>query len=469
MFRGCWRRGPGRLVLVLSTLLALLPHRCTSQSRPSGGPTYEPTVLPENATDRPTVSPAPTITANPTREPSPSNATTTAPETPTDAPISVTSQVPSDVPTEGTVATGDPTGQPTTREPSPGPTTEVPSPGPTPTPGEPTPKPIKVTPQPTVAGTKRSASLPSVVSFYDNVGALNQSEIAEVLAKTETWFMASFNNKTYTKRRFLQSSGLNPSQSGVRNVLTQLKFRSTKVESQGLQLTYDQELQWIETVTSYTPQVLAGLPYNYNPTNQKLASILKSSVNGFENVGSPLTTPDFPAAPTTAPTPAPVPAPSGGSSSPLSTGAIVGIAVAGAVGLPLLCYGLYLLCGPGSDKDSTRPGGSTGYVSAGSAPPSKVTTSRDDVSAMDYPRVEDRESMADYQDQSVATVDYDYSKAYGGAGDNSVVSSAGGTMGENTRQTAGDPAAATLAARAALGASFDSELGGGTGDRKSVV
>lgn len=55
---------------------------------------------------------------------------------------------------------------------------------------------------------------------------------------------------------------------------------------------------------------------------------------------------------------------------------------------------------------------------------------------------------------SVATVDYDYSKAYGGA-DNSVVSSAGGTMGENTRETGS--ALLQTSARAALGASFDSE------------
>jgi PDZ domain len=59
----------------------------------------------------------------------------------------------------------------------------------------------------------------------------------------------------------------------------------------------------------------------------------------------------------------------------------------------------------------------------------------------------------------VATVDYDYSKAYGGAGDTSVVSSAGGTMGDTTRQSAGD-VAAVAAARAALGASFDSDGGG---------
>lgn len=62
---------------------------------------------------------------------------------------------------------------------------------------------------------------------------------------------------------------------------------------------------------------------------------------------------------------------------------------------------------------------------------------------------------------SVATVDYDYSKAYGGgAGDPSVVSSVGGTLGDNTFRTSGvnDDAAASRAA--ALGASFGSDTGG---------
>lgn len=55
---------------------------------------------------------------------------------------------------------------------------------------------------------------------------------------------------------------------------------------------------------------------------------------------------------------------------------------------------------------------------------------------------------------SVATVDYDYSKAYGGGGDTSVVSSVGGTLGDNTRYTGAEPLASS---RAALGASFESD------------
>ena len=51
-------------------------------------------------------------------------------------------------------------------------------------------------------------------------------------------------------------------------------------------------------------------------------------------------------------------------------------------------------------------------------------------------------------------MDYDYSKAYGGGGDTSVVSSVGGTLGDATRQTAGEVAAGRLA----LGASYDDNI-----------
>ena len=54
----------------------------------------------------------------------------------------------------------------------------------------------------------------------------------------------------------------------------------------------------------------------------------------------------------------------------------------------------------------------------------------------------------------MATVDYDYSKAYGGGGDTSVVSSVGGTLGDATRQTAGEVAAGRLA----LGAGYDDNM-----------
>jgi len=54
---------------------------------------------------------------------------------------------------------------------------------------------------------------------------------------------------------------------------------------------------------------------------------------------------------------------------------------------------------------------------------------------------------------SVATVDYDYSKAYGGGGDTSVVSSVGGTLGSQTAATA--PGAGVVDASFSDDASFD--------------
>lgn len=71
---------------------------------------------------------------------------------------------------------------------------------------------------------------------------------------------------------------------------------------------------------------------------------------------------------------------------------------------------------------------------------------------------------------SVATVDYDYSKAYGGAGDTSV-SSAGGTFGSNT-QNISLPANA-LATGAALGAmddnSYDARYDSPRGGNEEII
>lgn len=66
---------------------------------------------------------------------------------------------------------------------------------------------------------------------------------------------------------------------------------------------------------------------------------------------------------------------------------------------------------------------------------------------------------------SVATVDYDYSKAYGG-GDTSVVSSAGGTMGDATRQT-GEMTASGGTALTALGA--EANYGESLGTKDEVL
>jgi hypothetical protein len=87
--------------------------------------------------------------------------------------------------------------------------------------------------------------------------------------------------------------------------------------------------------------------------------------------------------------------------------------VGGAAFLAILLYCIATTCCAGarsdgaSDKDSRVAASSSGYQSAGGAyasvgpPPTRVSTGRDEVSAMDYPK-DGLESMGDYQDQRCA-------------------------------------------------------------------
>jgi hypothetical protein len=138
------------------------------------------------------------------------------------------------------------------------------------------------------------------------------------------------------------------------------------------------------------------------------------------------------------------------------TVANMGIAVGGGGGFILLLF-LCFSCDGQSDD----------YLGAGGdEPPDAVGVSPqgDEVSTLAAPQVQggtkpSNESLAGYEDPSVATVDYDYSKAYGGGGDTSV-SSAGGTFGSNTQgQSALDPqnAAATGAALGGGGSFSDGD------------
>jgi len=111
------------------------------------------------------------------------------------------------------------------------------------------------------------------------------------------------------------------------------------------------------------------------------------------------------------PTPAPTPVPGG----VLSRTAIIAISCGGG-GLLIIVILFIIYCrGGGGDGDSKED------------PPLHVDVRNDEVSTLAGP-----DGPPTYGDQSVATVDYDYSKAYGGAGDSSV-SSAGGTFGSQTQ------------------------------------
>eukprot|EP01082_Thalassiosira_pseudonana_P015995 g14490.t1.1.5e17418c g14490 g14490.t1 contig9:1948090-1950363(+) len=113
----------------------------------------------------------------------------------------------------------------------------------------------------------------------------------------------------------------------------------------------------------------------------------------------------------------------GGDSGGLSIGAIIGIACGGAALIILI--GGFIYMRSGGDKDSFSDDDRVASTQSATGTSAEPQTSAS--------------SMPTYGDQSVATVDYDYSKAYGGAGNYSL-SDAGGTLGSRTRQTAADPA-----------------------------
>ena len=204
---------------------------------------------------------------------------------------------------------------------------------------------------------------------------------------------------------------------------------SQTFENGSLTSTYD------HTVTYTAPEAVDDIftaPFESATFLADLDSLLKESDSVFADVEADN---DFSAA---------VAPPEEGDSGGLSGGAIGGIIVAAVVGVGAAGYLLYRNSGSGGD----------GYQSA-NEPPRRVSASNDDVSAIGAA------PSGGYGDQSVATMDYDYSKAYGGA-DTSVVSSAGGTLGENTRLTSEVPGTS----RTALGAaSFES----GTNTKEEVI
>jgi len=136
------------------------------------------------------------------------------------------------------------------------------------------------------------------------------------------------------------------------------------------------------------------------------------------------------------------------------------IIIAASAGGALLLLGIgYCLCcknsGDGAGAYSSQSN------TSGNLPSNVAGGGRDDVSTLadqNKSGMRNAREVSGYGDQSVATVDYDYSKAYGGGGEASVVSSAGGTFGSNTKgESIG---AAALGAGAAAG-------GGGYSDDES--
>ncbi|KAG7366741.1 hypothetical protein IV203_029411 [Nitzschia inconspicua] len=234
---------------------------------------------------------------------------------------------------------------------------------------------------------------------------------------------------------------------GKRQVRRNLQQQDISGDS--VKITYTQTLIYDTSDPAITSNFLAEDPFdteenrvayvNYlrnNANNLPLSRVVGSTAVTVASPGAPSVSPPTPE-PTMAPFLPPSPTQNGNddNESFLSLPAIIGIACGGGALLILfIIYCLYCRSG-GLGKNSKKDAKST------STPPMTVSVNRDD----EVSTLHDLKHMNGHGgDQSIATVDYDYSKAYGG-GDNSV-SSAGGTLGDRTNNfSAIDPshAAAT--------------------------
>ena len=115
----------------------------------------------------------------------------------------------------------------------------------------------------------------------------------------------------------------------------------------------------------------------------------------------------------------------------LGLGVIIGIAGGGFAFVVLVAGFLYYRFRGDDDDDDVDPGNAT------------ILSSTQDARTQSAGATGTNASLPTYGDQSVATVDYDYSRAYGGAGNHSL-SDAGGTLGSRTRQTAAEDVASGL-------------------------
>lgn len=186
----------------------------------------------------------------------------------------------------------------------------------------------------------------------------------------------------------------------------------------------------------FSPDLMITAPFATDDERSAYVALLKTSSNpvllqikGISEILVPAQLPRSTIVPTD---------PSSKKGPVLTKPAIIGIACGGA-GLLILIILFCIYCrSGGSEGDDDKISGD---------PPLHVDVRTDEVSTLAGP-----DGPPTYGDQSVATVDYDYSKAYGGAGDTSV-SSAGGTFGSNTQNVSLPTNAA--ATGAALGAMDD--------------
>jgi len=220
--------------------------------------------------------------------------------------------------------------------------------------------------------------------------------------------------------------------------------RNLQDQSDIIVVTYTQTVIYniVGTVEQISPEEIVAAPFATDIDRGIYVAVLKTSDNEVLSGVKGVSEVQVPAQPTPAPTLAPK---SGG----LSRTAIIGISCGGAALLIIIVLFVIYCRGGGDDEEDEERD-----------PPLHVDVRNDEVSTLAGP-----DGPPTYGDQSVATVDYDYSKAYGGAGDTSV-SSAGGTFGSQT-QNISLPANAA-ATGAALGSMDSGSYSGSYSPRSSA-
>jgi len=459
-------------------------------NRPTTDPTLAPTNAPTNAptqgpTEKPSNAPTNTPTSNPTRTPTAAPVLTGSPVTPSAPPTNN----PTEAPILSTLApTAKPTIEPTdkpyvqpTYNPTDNPTDKRTAP--------PTPVAAVVTDTPTRAPNEKTTISPTAVlrtqepTNKSNTGTdtpnentlvpVTSSEIGgeEMISQTLTGLqmgMAGVTDLPISARAsweeltqsFCDSYVFNDLKNSVSYfdttyevtdvipITLQRHQRMMRGNQRGLQSQQGIIVEYTQTVKydtidpkKFTPNLMVTAPFETDKERTAYVTLLGTSlddtlslVTGVSEIqirDVSLTLP--PESSTDAPNKAPKGAPL------LTKPAIIGISCGVAAALVLIViFGVYC-CRSGGGSE----GG--GDVKSSGEPPLHVSVKDDEVSTLAGPQT----GPPTYGDQSVATMDYDYSKAYGGAGDTSV-SSAGGTFGSNTQNIT--LPANTAATGAALGA-----------------
>ncbi|VEU39259.1 unnamed protein product [Pseudo-nitzschia multistriata] len=422
-------------------------------STPTTSPSEQPTTSTPSSTPTETLSEQPT-TSSPSSTPTETHSEQPTTSTPSSTPSLVPSSTPSDHPSG--VPSGQPTPAPTdlaSKAPTTAPVlTRAPTGAPTATPTKsPTTAPVapdvpteppsggEVEPPTSSEGERVSNTIEGLRMGMAGITEMSPSaetEWQELTASFSSSFV--FNDLKDKVSNFVTTyevTGVSPItvQQG-----RQLQLRANgnsrhqrSLQEQGIVVEYTQTVEYNTVdLSEFTPEFLVTAPFATQAERTAYVTLLKTTsttdlanIKGVSETQLPVTPP-----PTSAPAQ---------KDAILTLPAIIGIACGGA-GLLILILLFAIYCRKGSDVG--------GDAKSADEPPLHVDVKEDEVSTLAGPN-----GPPTYGDQSVATMDYDYSKAYGGAGDTSV-SSAGGTFGSNTQNLSLPAnAAATGAALGVMG------------------